>query len=52
MDSFGRVIFTKWDHLQRDQQGDAPGTAASYDAFTWASEAPAAMGRRRESRDG
>jgi hypothetical protein len=39
LDSFGRVIFTKWDHLQRDQQGDAPGTAATYQAFTWASEA-------------
>ena len=39
MDSFGRVIFTKWDHLQRDQQGDAPGTAATYGSFTWASEA-------------
>jgi hypothetical protein len=39
LDSFGRVIFTKWDHLQRDQQGDAPGTAATYKAFTWASEA-------------
>ncbi len=39
LDSFGRVIFTKWDHLQRDQQGDDPGTAASYQAFTWASEA-------------
>jgi hypothetical protein len=39
MDSFGRVIFTKWDHLQRDQQGDAPGTAATYNSFTWASEA-------------
>lgn len=39
MDSFGRVIFTKWDHLQRDQQGDAPGTASTYGAFTWASEA-------------
>ncbi len=38
MDSFGRVIFTKWDHLQRDQQGDAPDTAASYKAFTWADE--------------
>ena len=23
IDSFGRVIFTKWDHLQRDQQADA-----------------------------
>lgn len=39
LDSFGRVIFTKWDHLQRDQQGDAPNTAATYKAFTWASEA-------------
>jgi hypothetical protein len=39
LDSFGRVIFTKWDHLQRDQQGDAPATAASYKAFTYASEA-------------
>jgi Hydrazine synthase alpha subunit middle domain len=39
LDSFGRVIFTKWDHLQRDQQGDAPSTAANYKAFTWASEA-------------
>ncbi|HZR83994.1 MAG TPA: hypothetical protein VFD92_23055 [Candidatus Binatia bacterium] len=39
VDSFGRVVFTKWDHLQRDQQGDAPTTAATYGAFTWASEA-------------
>lgn len=39
LDSFGRVIFTKWDHLQRDQQGDAPGTAATYQTFTYASEA-------------
>jgi len=23
VDSFGRVIFTRWDHLQRDQQNDA-----------------------------
>jgi hypothetical protein len=23
IDSFGRVVFTKWDHLQRDQQADA-----------------------------
>lgn len=38
IDSFGRVIFTKWDHLQRDQQGDAPLTAAAYEAFTWESE--------------
>ena len=38
LDSFGRVVFTKWDHLQRDQQGDAPSTAAAYKAFTYASE--------------
>ncbi len=42
LDSFGRVIFTKWDHLQRDQQGDDSETAATYQAFTWASEAAAA----------
>ncbi len=39
VDSFGRVIFTKWDHLQRDQQGDAPGVVAAYGSFTYASEA-------------
>lgn len=39
IDRFGRVIFTKWDHLQRDQQGDAPSTAAAYRAYTFASEA-------------
>ncbi len=42
LDSFGRVIFTRWDHLQRDQQGDATGVAAAYGAFTWASEAASA----------
>ncbi|HEY2386202.1 MAG TPA: hypothetical protein VGK30_04515 [Candidatus Binatia bacterium] len=39
IDSFGRVVFTKWDHLQRDQQGDAPDVVANYQSFTWASEA-------------
>ncbi len=42
LDSFGRVIFTKWDHLQRDQQGDAASTAATFKAFTYASEAATA----------
>jgi hypothetical protein len=42
LDSFGRVVFTKWDHLQRDQQGDAPSVAATYQAFTYASEAAGA----------
>lgn len=23
VDSFGRILFTKWDHLKRDQQADA-----------------------------
>lgn len=36
IDSFGRVIFTRWDHLQRDQQ--AEGTALQ--PYNRASEAP------------
>lgn len=35
IDSFGRVIFTRWDHLQRDQQADAdadnPGEYGTFD---------------------
>jgi hypothetical protein len=27
IDSFGRVIFTRWDHLQRDQQADGDALA-------------------------
>jgi hypothetical protein len=38
IDSFGRVIFTRWDHLQRDQQNDDGG----YGAFNYTSEAAAA----------
>jgi len=33
IDSFGRVVFTKWDHLQRDQQA-----LPAYAPFTWATE--------------
>src|SRR5262249_26880177 len=33
-----RVIFTKWDHLQRDQQGDDSTVAAEYHPLTYASE--------------
>ncbi|MEM7583455.1 MAG: hypothetical protein AAF560_08755 [Acidobacteriota bacterium] len=36
VDSFGRIVFTRWDHLQRDQQADSP----SNETFTWASEEP------------
>jgi hypothetical protein len=35
IDSYGRILFTRWDHLQRDQQADA----GSYGAFNYASEA-------------
>ena len=38
VDGAGRVVFTKWDHLQRDQQADAPATMATYGGFTWADE--------------
>lgn len=40
VDSFGRVIFSRWDHLQRDQQADTDteeGTA-SYGTFNYTSE--------------
>ena len=34
VDSFGRLLFTRWDHLQRDQQADVP----SYGTFDYANE--------------
>lgn len=44
IDTFGRVLFTQWDHLQRDQQADAdaltpPGDPLPYGTFNWTSEA-------------
>ncbi|HVM95939.1 MAG TPA: hypothetical protein VMT89_06095, partial [Candidatus Acidoferrales bacterium] len=48
VDSFGRVVFTQWDHLQRDQQADADanfGTGLNCDdgrqfgTFNYSSEA-------------
>jgi len=36
IDSFGRIIFTRWDHLQRDQQAEGGDT---YGARNYASEA-------------
>lgn len=38
VDTYGRVIFTRWDHLQQDQQAEVPGDGA----FNWASEAAGA----------
>lgn len=45
IDSFGRIIFTRWDHLQQDQQADAdrasPGNPP-YGAFSYADESAGA----------
>lgn len=43
LDSFGRVIFTQWDHLQRDQQADTdaltpPGEPEPYGTFNYSDE--------------
>ena len=42
VDSFGRVLFTRWDHLQRDQQADADAMAgdpySEYGTFDYADE--------------
>ena len=37
VDRYGRVVFTRWDHLQRDQQADQPGNP--FANFNWTSEA-------------
>lgn len=37
VDSYGRIVFSRWDHLQRDQQADASGNP--HGNFNWASEA-------------
>jgi len=34
VDSFGRLLFTRWDHLQRDQQADV----AANQTFDWVNE--------------
>lgn len=49
LDSFGRVLFTRWDHLQRDQQADADhaaqqsGNPPIYGTFNWSSERPGSV---------
>lgn len=49
IDSFGRVVFTQWDHLQRDQQADAnaeadeQGQPEPYGTLDYASSASAAV---------
>ncbi|HKR66056.1 MAG TPA: hypothetical protein VJZ00_20155 [Thermoanaerobaculia bacterium] len=44
IDSFGRVIFTRWDHLQRDQQADADAeNPGEYGTFDFSDESAAAQ---------
>lgn len=38
-DSFGRIIYSRWDHLHRDQQADEDD---SHGAFNYSSESPSA----------
>ncbi len=38
VDSFGRVVYVRWDHLQRDQQADV----SSYGTFNYADESAGA----------
>lgn len=38
LDSFGRLVFTQWDHLQRDQQADADADGDTYGTFNYADE--------------
>jgi hypothetical protein len=43
IDSFGRVLFTRWDHLQRDQQADADASGEQdYGTFNFGDESPTA----------
>lgn len=50
VDSFGRIIFSQWDHLQRDQQADADAIeGGQYGTFNYTSElATSKIIRRRE----
>ncbi|KJV06299.1 hypothetical protein [Methylocucumis oryzae] len=38
VDSFGRVIFTRWDHLQQDQQAAADRDGGDYGTFNYSGE--------------
>jgi len=45
LDSAGRVIFVRWDHLQRDQQADsdAESGVVTYGAFNWSDESTSSV---------
>jgi hypothetical protein len=44
LDSYGRVVFTRWDHLQRDQQADSDAVEGGnvYGTFDYADESASA----------
>jgi hypothetical protein len=46
VDSFGRLVYVRWDHLQRDQQADADARSSTpygdYGTFNYADESAAA----------
>ncbi|HKE13718.1 MAG TPA: hypothetical protein VKB80_02550 [Kofleriaceae bacterium] len=44
IDTHGRLVFTKWDHLQRDQQGDTNDLGERYGVVTYADESASAAG--------
>jgi len=43
IDSFGRVVFTRWDHLQRDQQADGDKVTPTYGTFNYSDESANAL---------
>ncbi|MDB6130263.1 MAG: hypothetical protein JWM04_1370 [Verrucomicrobiales bacterium] len=45
IDSGGRVVFSRWDHLQRDQQADTDAEEGSitYGTFNWSDESPSSV---------
>ncbi len=45
IDSAGRVVFVRWDHLQRDQQADTDWEEGyiTYGAFNWSDESPTSV---------
>jgi hypothetical protein len=49
VDSFGRVVFTRWDHMERDQQADidrvnvSAGGTPIYRVFNYSDESPTAF---------
>jgi len=39
VDSFGRIVFTRWDHLERDQQSDLDRMGlGNYQVYNWSGE--------------